>query len=192
MAIRKTIQIGDPRLHKLVKQVKPLQLADLGDLVQDLADTMHDMGLTGLAAPQFGVDLAVFITEIYPNKHRATSITDDLRVYINPRILELSQQVTTIYEGCGSVVSADLFGPVIRAQIVTIEAEDLQGETFRLKADGLLGRVILHEYDHLQGILFTQKVSDYSKLLNFENYQKYIRNTDLQTQNMLVTIKELN
>lgn len=191
MAIKQALQIGDPLLLEKTKDIKEFNSDYLKNLVSDLADTMHSMHLTGLAAPQIGESVSVFITEIYPNKNRPEQITDELRVYINPRIIDASDEKVVIYEGCGSVVSANLFGPVERPKVITIEAEDLEGKTFKLKADGLLGRVIQHEYDHLQGILFTEIVNDYSKLLDFENYKKYIRNSEEQIENMQITVKEL-
>lgn len=191
MAVRQTLQIGDPVLYKQAEVIKDFGAQYLQDLITDLADTMHDMHLTGLAAPQLGKSIKVFITEIYPNKIRPEQITDPLRVYINPRILELSQKESTMFEGCGSVVKANLFGPVKRSSLVVVEAEDLEGKTFRVKADGLLGRVILHEWDHLEGTLFTQKVADYAQLYDFENYKKLIRNSPAQLAAMQIKVKEV-
>lgn len=192
MSIRTVLQIGDPILHAKAQKVEGASKQELEVLVKDLADTMHDMHLTGLAAPQVGESKAIFITEIYSNKNRPRAITDELRVYVNPRIIDLSDEEIVIFEGCGSVNSADFFGPVKRPKVVTIEAEDINGDTFRIKADGLLGRVILHEYDHLEGILFPEILDDYRKIMNFENYKKYARTSNLQKKNTEITVKELS
>ena len=77
-----------------------------------------------------------------------------------------------IYEGCGSVAYAKLFAPVRRPEKIIIEATDENGNKFRLKADGMLARVIQHEYDHLNGIEFTEKITDMRKIMSSEEYRK--------------------
>jgi peptide deformylase len=77
-----------------------------------------------------------------------------------------------IYEGCGSVAYAKLFAPVRRPEKITIEALDENGNIFRLSADGMLARVIQHEFDHLNGIEFTEKITDMRKIMSSEEYRK--------------------
>ena len=190
MAIRKVIQIGHPTLHKHSNPIENIS-DEIHILAKDLGDTMRDMRLTGLAAPQLDEKISMFVTQIYPNKHRPDSIPDEFRVYINPKVVDISDEESEIFEGCGSVNSANLFGPVIRPRVVTVEATDLEGNTFKLRADGLLGRVILHEYDHLIGELFTEKVSDYRMLKDLDSYRKFLREYSTQKANTTVTIKEL-
>ena len=87
---------------------------------------------------------------------------------------------------------AGLFGPVLRPKIVEIEARDIRGIKFRFKADGILGRVIQHEMDHLLGYEFIEKVSDYSKLKALEFYLKDIKNSPEQVKNQKITLKKLS
>lgn len=77
-----------------------------------------------------------------------------------------------IYEGCGSVAYAKLFAPVKRPEKIVIKAIDENGNRFELKAGGMLSRVIQHEYDHLDGIEFTEKITDMRKIMSSEEYKK--------------------
>jgi peptide deformylase len=117
---------------------------------------------------------------------------DELRVYCNPKIIWRSSEQTELYEGCGSVLRAHLFGPVERPAIVTLQAQDVSGKTFQLKVNGILGRVIQHEFDHLQGVLFTDLVADNRRLLSQEHYLEYIKTSSEQQANSKITIKELS
>ncbi|MFH0773219.1 MAG: peptide deformylase [bacterium] len=184
MAIRKVIQIGDPRLKNKNKIITDFYDKNLQALICDLRDTLNEGDLVGIAAPQIGENYCVFVT--YPRNTKARNIgRDDIfRVYINPKITLFSHEQVIIYEGCGSVVKGQLFGPVIRPKEVKIEAYDEKGKKFEITTDGLLARVIQHEYDHMFGVEFTEKISDYRKLLSQVFYKKYIRNTE-ETKKLL-------
>jgi peptide deformylase len=145
---------------------------------------MRKADLIGIAAPQIGENYMIFVTEPRNTKARKLGKADKLRVYINPNITHKSKKENLIYEGCGSVSD---FGPVIRPEEVEVEAIDENGKKFSLRANGILGRVIQHENDHLHGIEFIQKVSDYSKIVVQAYYRKNIRNSTLQKKNSLIT-----
>ncbi len=185
MSVRIVIEAGDLRLKAKNKIVSDFKSPKIQKLIKDLIDTMPKAGLIGVAAPQIGENHKVFVT--YPRNTKARNIgkADKLRVFINPKITYKSKKQSLIYEGCGSV--ADIFGPVLRPQEVEVEAIDQNGQKFSLRADGILGRVIQHEYDHLEGIEFIQKVSDYSKIVVKKHYRKNIRNSDLQKKNSKTT-----
>lgn len=191
MPVRQTIQIGHPALKAENKVIKDFGDSKLKGLIQDLTDTMRDSGLVGMAAPQIAQNLQVFITEPRESKFRPKQQADQLRVYINPTIVHVSNKQVEIYEGCGSVVEANLFGPVIRPQAVTVEAFDENGRKFRLTADGLLGRVIQHEQDHMIGVEFLEKVSDYKRLINLEHYLAQIKDNPINVKNSENSIKEI-
>lgn len=174
MLIKKLPQIGHPILRKKAKPVKNFQARNVLKIVEDLVDTMRDSDLIGLAAPQLGKSLRIFATEVRKTKYRTNpNQLSNLRVYINPKIISLSRETSIDYEGCGSVIHAQLFGPVKRPKETTIEAYDKNGRKFKAKESNLLGRVIQHEYDHLEGILFTDKIHDWKKILSLEEYKKY-------------------
>ncbi len=117
--------------------------AKTSKLCQAMIRCMQRAQGIGLAAPQVGIATNLFVTEApgdYP------------RVFINPRIIEHSDDQVTIQEGCLSIPA--IYYPVERAHSVVVEAYNEEGEQFTLEDHNMLARIILHEYDHLQGILF--------------------------------------
>lgn len=187
MAIKKVIQAGNPKLKANNKVVKDYKSPGIQKLIMDLISTNKSADLIGIAATQIGENYMVFITHCVNTKARKLGKTDKLRVYINPKIIYKSKTQNLIYEGCGSVANGAIFGPVIRSEEIEIEAFDEKGKKFRLRANGILARVIQHEYDHLQGVEFLEKVSEYSKIIVQEHYRKNIRNSRLQKKNSLIT-----
>jgi peptide deformylase len=187
MAVRKVIMAGDPRLKAKNQSVKDFKSPNVQKLIKDLVQTMHKTDLIGIAASQIGENHMVFVTEPRKTKSRSLKETDKLRVYINPKITYQSEKKNIIYEGCGSVADGAIFGPVSRSEEVEVQAIDANGQKFSLRANGILGRVIQHELDHLQGIEFIQKISDYSKIVVQVYYRKNIRNSKLQKKNSSIT-----
>lgn len=187
MTVRPTLQIGDKRLKAQNKTLEKSNSAKIKSVIQDLTDTMLKNDIIGVAASQIGVNIKLFVTEPRETEYRKPNQSDKLRVYINPRITEFSKELSTIYEGCGSVGS-NFFGPVKRPRRITIEAYDQDFKKFSLTCDGLLARVIQHEYDHLSGIEFVEKISDYKKVMNFDNYQKQIRTSARQVKESKISL----
>jgi peptide deformylase len=138
----------DPRLRR---PTRPVEAVD--DSVRSMAGrmiaTMHRAGGIGIAAPQVGWDRRVCIVS-------GTGDPGDEIVLVNPRLVR-QEGTATMEEGCLSFPG--LAAVVTRAAEVSVEYEDLDGETRRLDAANLLGRCILHEVDHLEGILFTTRIS---------------------------------
>lgn len=190
MATREAIQVGDPRLKAPNKTVDDFNDPTLKRVVDDLVDSMRANELIGMAAPQIGENWRVFVTEPRETKFRTADQTDELRVYINPKIVETSDEQVEIWEGCGSFVHGQLFGPVTRPKTITIEASDLTGKRFRLVCDGILARVIQHEYDHLDGVEFIEKVTDLRRLKNADFYIKDIKGTPEAAAAAIITRKE--
>lgn len=191
MSVRTTIQIGDPALKASNKKITDFTDPKLMQLITDLSDTMHHAGLIGIAAPQIAENYQVFITEPRETQSRPKDQSDELRVYINPNITFQSTEEIVIYEGCGSVLNGQLFGPVKRPKTITVEAYTLAGEKFRFTADGILGRVIQHEYDHMQGIEFLEKVVDYKKMMTLEHYINQIKNNPTNVTNSKISVKKI-
>jgi peptide deformylase len=190
MAVRKTIQIGDPRLKAENAPVKDFFDAKVKKVIQDLKDTMTKNDLIGMAAPQIGYNYKIFITQPRKTVARKLPKGDKLRIYINPKIVRSSKQESIVYEGCGSVLNGKLFGPVKRPKQITILAYDEKGKKFQLRCDGILSRVIQHENDHMVGIEFTEKIYDYKKLMNWEFYKQNIRNSKEQLSASNITVVE--
>ena len=151
---------------------------------------MHSAGLIGIAAPQIGENYQVFVTQPRQTGTRTKDQSDEFRVYINPKIVKQSKTQVIIYEGCGSVLNGQLFGPVERPQITTIQAFDQTGSKFNFTSDGILGRVIQHENDHLRGIEFTEKIHDYKKLMAREHYINQIKNQPWHQKASKITTKD--
>jgi len=171
MAYRKTIQAGNPIIHTKSEKVTDILSEETKIIIEDLIDTMSKEDLIGLAAPQIGENVRIFVSEIRETQYRKEG-TDKLRVFINPEITKISKETHEGYEGCGSVASAQFFGPVIRPEEVTVSAVDENGKVFECSASGLLARVIQHEIDHLDGILFHEKIADMKKVMSKEEYVK--------------------
>lgn len=187
MAIRNVIQLGHPSLKAKNTLIKAFTSSKLHALIVTLTETMYETGLIGIAAPQIAENYSIFITHVRNTKARNLGKEDKLRVFINPQITYLSPEKSTLYEGCGSVCEAKLFGPVKRAKEVSVEAFDEYGNKFLLTCDGILARVILHEYDHLQGIAFVQKINDNKQILSQEYYVKDIKNSKKQMLASIIT-----
>ncbi|MFK9092373.1 peptide deformylase [Bacillus salipaludis] len=149
MAIRKIV------LHPaeiLEQTCKPVEKFDkkLAKILDDMYDTMIEYDGVGLAAPQIGLDARIAIVDIDDDNGTIEMM--------NPRIIETSGEQTGP-EGCLSF--PNLFGEVTRPNFVKIEALDRKGRKYTLEAEGFLARAIQHEIDHLDGILFTTKVTRY-------------------------------
>ncbi|MEG0855061.1 MAG: peptide deformylase [Terrisporobacter sp.] len=144
MAIRKIAQIGEPVLRKKAKVVEKFD-KKLIDLLDDMADTMYEADGVGLAAPQVSILKRVVVIDI----------GDGLIELINPEIIGTSgEQIDS--EGCLSVVGES--GDVKRPYVVRVRAQDRNGNTFEIEGEELLARAFCHEIDHLDGILFVDKV----------------------------------
>jgi peptide deformylase len=171
MSIKKTVQIGVGVLRKKALAVKDVSAEDVQETIKDLIDSMRHNNLVGMAAPQIGRGYRIFVSEIRKTAYRKNvGKNDSLKVFINPRITWRSKRQTDGYEGCGSVVSAQIFGKVKRPASVVCVALDEKGRSFTIKASGLLARVIQHEIDHLDGIVFIDKVSNTRTLLDDQSY----------------------
>lgn len=187
MAIKNIIEIGHRVLKLENKPITDFNSPILKKLIKDLKDTMKYVDLIGIAAPQIGVNSQVFLTHPRKTHARRLAKSDILRVYINPKIIFRSDETNLIYEGCGCVPKSSIFGPVIRSREVEVEAYGENGEKFSLRCDGLLARVIQHEYDHLHGIEFLERVTDNRKMISWNFYRKDIRNSKEQREASIIT-----
>ncbi|NJP05711.1 MAG: peptide deformylase [Chloroflexaceae bacterium] len=172
MALRRILQMDDPEDNKILKTpCRRIKLPDreLKYVVADMLETMHHADGVGLAAPQIGLSIALTVIWLPPvcekqedGSEIEVAPAQDL-AFINPQIVKKSQNTIMRQEGCLSL--PNWYGDVPRATWVTIEYQEPNGKTRRLrKIDGLLGWVIQHEIDHLNGILFTERMPDPSTL----------------------------
>lgn len=145
MALRNIREFGDPVLNKVCLPVK--EMTDRNkELISDMFETMYEANGVGLAAPQVGVLKRIFVID---------TTGEDPLVFINPEITEASGSQTG-YEGCLSLPGKT--GTVTRPAKVKAKALDIDMKPFEIEAEGLLARAICHEYDHLEGHLYTEKL----------------------------------
>lgn len=145
MAVRELRYFGDPVLKSVAAPVRRFDRS-VHTLVTDLLDTVHLPGRAGLAAPQIGVGLRAF----------SYHVDDELGYVLNPEVVELSEDMHTIDEGCLSV--PDLWFPTVRAQHAVVRGVDLHGETITVEGDGQLAQCLQHETDHLDGMLYLDRL----------------------------------
>lgn len=175
MIIEELVQIGDPKLAYQLQKVIDFRDLKLTTLIEDLKDSLYHHELTGIAANQIGGRYRVFVTEVRKTTYRNPTQLDQLRVYINPEIIELSDETIDIYEGCGSVAYGRLMAEVNRSRELKVKAFDEYGKLFTLRAKGLLARVIQHEMDHLDNVEFIMKVNNWRTAMSSEEYKKRVR-----------------
>jgi len=149
MAVLQILRYPDPRLHQVAR---PVEIFDdrLRALVRDLAETMYAAPGVGLAATQVDVHERVIVIDVSDAK-------DQLRVFVNPEIVEASEDRKTYEEGCLSVPG--IYDEVERPDRVRVRAVDEHGKAFEVEADGLLAVCLQHEMDHLNGRVFVQYLS---------------------------------
>jgi peptide deformylase len=161
MAIRNIIYASDSRLREKAKRVKQFGPA-LKDLADDMLETMHAApgGGIGLAAPQIGLLQRLFVAELPEDENEPQS--GKPFVLVNPEIVKTSRNEVEGEEGCLSIPT--WYGLVWRPEWVVVKARDVNGKPMRIRAEGMLARVFLHEMDHLDGVLFIDRVESPDKL----------------------------
>ena len=157
MALRNVREQGDTILGKISKEVKEIT-PRTAELIEDMLDTMYEANGVGLAAAQVGVLKRIFVVDV---------TGEDPYIFVNPRILETSGEQTG-HEGCLSVPGKA--GIVTRPNYVKVEAYNEKMEYFVLEAEELLARAICHEYDHLDGHLYVEKVE--GRLMDVEELEE--------------------
>lgn len=151
MSVREIVQMGHPVLRQRAKKIHRVD-ASIHRLVDDLVDTVHAANGAGLAAPQIGVPLRAIVT----------NVDDSLQIVLNPEIVKASEEMEDGEEGCLSI--RGWYGPVKRKERVTIRGLSVTGKPLKLKAEGWEARAFQHEIDHLDGILFIDRMEDRSLL----------------------------
>ena len=160
MAVIPLVYHPDERLTTVATDVPEIG-GEIAQLAEEMLATMHDARGIGLAGPQVGRMDRLFVVHV-PE--------DEPRVFINPRIIAASPDEGPYEEGCLSIpgVWADIQRPLE----ITVEAYDQSGEAFRLDAGGVLARVIQHEYDHLDGVLFIDYLTRRKRERLMKTYRK--------------------
>ncbi|WP_424134173.1 peptide deformylase [Roseomonas chloroacetimidivorans] len=152
MAILKIARLGHPVLLRRADPVPDPTTPEMRRLVTDMAETMIDAGGVGLAAPQVHVPLRVFVMR---NGQQVFAL-------FNPEIAPLSEERDAAWEGCLSIPG--LRGEVSRPARIAWKGLDAEGRAVEGEADGMAARVMQHEFDHLEGILYPMRMADLSRL----------------------------
>ena len=156
MAILPIIETPDPRLRTISKPVHSVD-AELQTLIDDMFETMYAAPGIGLAAIQVGVPKRLLVIDLQEQEDEEGKPIRDPRVFINPEIIEESDEVQLYNEGCLSV--PDQYAEVERPARIRARWQDREGKTHEEQLDGLLAICLQHEMDHLEGVLFIDYLS---------------------------------
>ncbi len=184
MAIREILEVPDPRLKTLSK---PVEVFDdrLKALVDDMFETMYDASGIGLAAIQVGEPIRLLVIDLQEDdpdaepeechshggeKHYHQPVKNDPRVFVNPEILDPSEDLKTYQEGCLSV--PEIYADVDRPARCRVRWQDLEGKTHEEDMEGVLAVCIQHEMDHLEGILFIDHLSRLKRQMALKKLDK--------------------
>jgi peptide deformylase len=183
MAIREIIEVPDPRLKVVSTRVETFD-AELRALVEDMFETMYDAPGIGLAAIQVGVPLRVLVIDLQPEDEDAEPVPCDHdghhhthqptrrepRVFVNPEILDPSEELSIYNEGCLSV--PEIYAEVERPARIRARWQDLDGKVHEEAIDGLLATCLQHEMDHLEGVLFIDHLSRLKRQMALKKLEK--------------------
>jgi peptide deformylase len=184
MAIHEIIEVPDPRLKQVSRPVESFD-DELKTLVADMFETMYDAPGIGLAAIQLGVPLRVLVIDLQPedpdaepevctahgdHHHTHRPLKREPRVFINPEIIDLSEEVLIHNEGCLSV--PEIYAEVERPSHIRARWQDLNGNVHEVEIDGMLATCLQHEIDHLEGIVFLDRISRLKRNMAMKKLEK--------------------
>jgi peptide deformylase len=155
--IREIRKIGDPVLRKKAKKVEKIS-KDTQKLLDDMIETMHKANGMGLAAPQVGISQRIAIVEVPRDEIDKNAEAGAVVQYqlINPEVMKQSEDTWEHQEGCLSIPGWR--GDVVRPSKIVVRALDREGNRLKIEAEGMLARALLHEIDHLDGVLYIDKL----------------------------------
>ncbi len=169
MSILKVARMGHPVLRAKARPIDKTELKSpaLQDLIDDMVDTMFEYSGVGLAAPQVHESVRLFVAMLDTDGRGE----GDATVLVNPEIIVVGDQTIEGWEGCLSI--PDVRGRVPRAQHIKVSALDRHGKRFEIDAEGFPARVVQHENDHLDGVLFVDRMPSLESLTYLEEYSRY-------------------
>ena len=176
MAILKIAKLGHPVLLKKTNEISKLNDIDLKKIIYDMSETMIDANGIGLAAPQVHLSHRLFI---YRNPELEDEGKIKVSVLINPQIEIISDETEDDWEGCLSIPG--MSGLVRRSKKIKYSGIDLKGDKISGEAEGIHARVIQHEFDHLNGILYTSRLADKRAFGYTEEMEKFWKKNDEET-----------
>jgi peptide deformylase len=181
MAILKVARMGHPVLRTRARPIEPAEIRAprVQKLIDDMFETMKEYQGVGLAAPQVHESLRVFVAgfarDADASPEEDADAEDDERVpliaLINPEITAVDGDITEDWEGCLSI--PDIRGRVPRSRRISVRAYDRRGKRLELRAGGFTARVIQHETDHLDGVLFLDRMTSFDSLTFLDEFGRY-------------------
>jgi peptide deformylase len=176
MAILKVARMGHPVLRTRARAIDPADIRSpqLQRLIDDMFDTMHEYQGVGLAAPQVHESVRLFVAGFAPERDEdedGESRQVPHIALINPEISVVGDEEVEDWEGCLSI--PDIRGRVPRARQIVVRAYDRRGKRIELKAGGFTARVIQHETDHLDGVLFFDRMKSFDTLTFLDEFSRY-------------------
>jgi len=168
MSILKVSRLGHPVLRVESQRVSPQQLATpaIQKLIDDMMETMVEYHGVGLAAPQVHESLAIAVIESHGPRGDIP-----MTVIVNPDVTVLNDEMIEDWEGCLSI--PEFRGRVPRWQKLRVDALDRGGKKIQITAEGFYARVIQHEFDHLMGRVYLDRMRDLKTLSHFDEFQRY-------------------
>ena len=175
MSILKVARLGHPILRERAEPLSSfdLQERDVQGLIDDMVETMREYHGVGLAAPQTHNPHRIVVIESQDESEEGEGTLDPPTVLINPRVTPIGDEIAEDWEGCLSL--PDLRGRVSRWRAISVEALGRQGEAVDFVAHDYFARVIQHEVDHLDGIVFLDRMKDMSTLSYVEEFSRFWR-----------------
>jgi len=173
MSILKVARLGHPVLRKTTDKVdiEKISSKEIQRLIDDMIDTMREYEGIGLAAPQVHQSLQISAIESEKNPRYPGAPDIPLNILINPEIARMSEETVEGWESCLSI--DDLRGKVSRSTEVDVLAYNREGEKIILDASGVLAVVLQHEIDHLNGMVYLDRMKDFTTLSHMNEFQKY-------------------
>ncbi len=168
MPVRPIVRLGHPALRSPAQPLVPARITDpeIQTLIDDMVETMNDARGVGLAAPQLGEEVQIFVYQA------AGPPEIPLRVVVNPLITPQAREMAYDWEGCLSI--PDLRGLVPRHPTVRVQGLDREGRPLDYVASGFEARIVQHEYDHLNGVVFLDRMRDLRSLAYFDEWELYL------------------
>lgn len=156
------VAYGHPTLKKVAEEIEP-GYEGLDELIENMFETMYESVGVGLAAPQVNKSIRLFIVDASPYAEEYPDIKEYKKVFINPYILEEKGEEWSFTEGCLSVPG--IREDIIRKPRITLEYQDLEFNLIEEEFEGVMARIIQHEYDHIEGKIFVDRVNPLRKVL---------------------------
>ena len=164
------IELGNPILREKAKIVINIEDIDIQELIDDLINTVYEVNGVGISAPQVSESLQIFIMAPSPNPRYPEAPELEPEVIINPNIISMSEETENDWEGCLSIPG--IRGQVPRSKSIIVKYSDRYGEEKEVHYSDFIARIFQHEYDHLNGIVFLDRIENNRDIITDREYAK--------------------